>query len=158
MQKVTFDNKKRKKKKNKVFDFIFCLIAVLIIIGSFMFIKMNKAGEQTPIFGYRFFSVLSGSMEPTIKTGSVIIVKESTPDQIHKGDIITFKAPNSNNIVTHRVNKVIRDLEGFKFETKGDANNAADPALIQKENIVGKTVKWIPKVGKVVQSIKSLFN
>jgi len=57
-----------------------------------------------PHFGWRVDAVLSGSMEPTLKVGSVEITKPFDPNNIQVGDIITFRSPrNPQLVVSHRV-------------------------------------------------------
>lgn len=100
------------------------------------------------IFGYKPLVVLTGSMEPTFKTGSVIYYKSVNRDQIKEGDIITFKSGNS--LVSHRVNKI----DNYLYETKGDANNTVDATRIEFSSIVGKDAEIsIPYVGFYVKYI-----
>lgn len=103
-----------------------------------------------PITGnYKVMTVLSGSMEPTIKMGSIVVVK---PQENYKiGDIITFTSYNKKKTpITHR----IYDMEvvgGYPvYITKGDANNAPDPKKITKKDIIGKVIFSIPYVGYAV--------
>ena len=104
------------------------------------------------LFGYKPLVVLSGSMEPTIKTGSLCFInKHAKYEKIKEKDIIAFKMEGT--LVTHRVYSVTD--EGF--ETKGDNNDDKDGSLVTKDNFVGKNIFWIPKVGygvKLVQSTK----
>ncbi len=114
------------------------LVAILLIVSIF------------PIPGnYRVMVVQSGSMEPTIKMGSIVVVK---PQKNYKiGDIITFTSYNKKKApITHR----IYDMEvvgGYPvYITKGDANNAPDTRKITKKDIVGKVIFSIPYVGYAV--------
>lgn len=100
------------------------------------------------IFGYKPLVVLTGSMEPTFKTGSIIYYKHASREQIKEGDIITFKFGDS--VVSHRVHKI----EGNLYETKGDANNTVDAQKTEYNNILGKDLQMcIPYLGFYVKYI-----
>jgi len=96
--------------------------------------------------------VLSGSMEPTIRTGSIVIVK---PDDDYKiGDVVTFQKRIDKDPTTHRIEE-IRIIGGNpQYITKGDANNAVDRGEIQKEDIVGKVLSSIPYLGYITNFIQ----
>ena len=103
------------------------------------------------LIGIKPFVVLSGSMEPKIKTGSVAYVNTHIKaEEIKKDDIIGFKM--QNKLVTHRVTKVNEDQS---FATKGDANESEDTSKVRFENYIGKTVFSIPYLGNIVSYSKS---
>lgn len=114
------------------------LIAVLLVVSAF------------PITGnYKFLVVQSGSMTPTIKTGSVVMVK---PADIYKiGDIITFgEMSKTKTPITHRVIEM-RAVEGkYLYTTKGDANNAPDQNEVNQDKVIGRVLFDIPYVGYAV--------
>lgn len=94
--------------------------------------------------------ILTGSMEPLIMPGDVVLVhKISNEDEIYelsKGDIINFK--RGNIIITHRIKEVLKDEAGnLSFETKGDNNNAIDEEKVQSNDIKGTVIKVVPKLG-----------
>ena len=118
------------------------LVAILLIVSAF------------PIPGnYKVLVVKSGSMEPVIKTGSVVVVKPARDYKI--GDIITFgpysktKAPT-----THRIYEMKVEGGELIFITKGDANNAPDTREIKKADIVGKVLFSVPFLGYAVDFAK----
>jgi signal peptidase len=77
---------------------------------------------------YRTYHVRSGSMEPAIRTGALVVLAEVDAEEIDIGDIITFDRPDgAGGRVTHRVIDVISDGGGRAFLTKGDANDVPDP-------------------------------
>ncbi len=86
--------------------------------------------------GYRPVVVLSGSMEPTYRVGSIVYYKQASFEEIQVGDPVTFRA-GENSLVTHRV---VQKLEvSREFVTQGDANNAEDPAPVAYSQVVGRT-------------------
>jgi len=98
-------------------------------------------------------TVLSGSMEPAIKTGAIVVAKPANGYKI--GDIITF-GPNTKTQppVTHRIND-IKVVGGVPvYITKGDANESPDMREIQKSDILGKVLFSIPFVGYAVDFAK----
>lgn len=98
---------------------------------------------------FRIYCILSGSMEPTISTGSLILVDTDVSLQLHMEDIVTFTKQDS--IITHRIVKQINDQ---KFITKGDANNNDDPTPLYKSQIIGKVILTIPYIGYIVLFIR----
>lgn len=97
------------------------------------------------IIGFTPYVVLSGSMEPTYHVGSLIYVRSVSPESIEAGDPITFVMNDSGTIATHRVTEV--DKENQCFYTKGDANNTADASPVTYDNLIGKAIFTIPKLG-----------
>lgn len=99
------------------------------------------------LFGYDIRAVETGSMEPTIPTGSICYVNTKIdPAQLRKGDIIAFTLPQGMN-VTHRVISINAD---GSFVTKGDANENADAGYIAQEQVLGKTQFHIPHIGALL--------
>ncbi len=99
---------------------------------------------------YSLKMVLSGSMSPAIKTGSIVAVR---PTLSYKtGDVITFKTGKTEReIVTHR----IIDQTEQGFIVKGDANNVADVKPVKEEAILGKVVLTIPYAAYAVNAMRS---
>ena len=103
------------------------------------------------MFGIMPYIVMSGSMEPEIKTGSVAYVNSHIKaDEIKVGDIIGF-ATNEGQ-VTHRVVQINSD---GSFVTKGDNNEENDNQPVQINNMRGKTIFSIPVLGKLAAFVKS---
>ena len=128
----------------KIIKGIINVLTTLIICVGSLFIILY-------IFGIVPYVVLSGSMEPTIGTGSVCFInKNANIEKIKEKDIIAFKL-RDGTLVTHRAIKV--DNSGII--TKGDNNKAADSNVVNKENFVGKNLFWIPKVGYVVKAFQT---
>lgn len=108
--------------------------------------------------GYRSFLVQSGSMEPTIGIGDIIIIQKKS--SYRKNDVITFQG-EENRIVTHRiieekeVNTKSKE-DRIMFVTKGDANRSEDEGFITTKDILGQVVLSIPKLGYLVTFGKSI--
>lgn len=87
--------------------------------------------------------VMSGSMEPAIKTGSLILIN-TTDNDINEGDIIAFHSGKAE--VAHRVVEITS--EGYV--TKGDANETRDFSIVSENMVIGKILFWIPALGYVI--------
>jgi signal peptidase len=123
------------------------LLLILIISGSLFTIV-------SPFFGWRTEVVISGSMEPAIQTGSVVIVSPIVPDTIRKGDIIMYSSLDMTSLTTHRVVNVESEPK-LQFITKGDANNNSDVIPVTPGQIVGIVAFTIPYLGLLAQFIKT---
>ena len=129
------------KKVKKVWNLITTLILVIVVVTAIL-----MAGGQ--VLGMRPFAVLSGSMEPDYPVGSLIYVKPAEFEEIEVGDVITFVINEDLDVCTHRVH-AIADEENLLFQTKGDANDTPDGALVHYNNVVGVAQYCIPYLGYV---------
>lgn len=91
-------------------------------------------------------------MEPTIATGSVVLVNK-TQKQVETGDVITFLS--GQQAVTHRVIAVEATESGPLYTTQGDANNAIDPGQRTPDQIVGKVLFGIPLIGTLILFVQN---
>ena len=129
------------KEIKKLFDLLSGIVYICII-GSLLI-------AAPLVLGYRPVVVLSGSMEPTYKVGSVIYYKEAAFKDIEVGDPITFHGNDSDILVTHRVVEKLEETR--EFGTEGDANGSRDPGYVSYDNVVGKASSFcIPYAGYFV--------
>lgn len=100
------------------------------------------------IFPLQPVSVATGSMEPAIMTGDMVIISKLSNDSIEVGDVIQYK--RSSYTVIHRVIETVEDAGGAQFyRTKGDNNSGADPNLVSQDAVIGKVVLRVPYAGWV---------
>lgn len=134
------------------------VLFILLIGVTILVIPAKITGEQPEIFGYQLKSVLSGSMEPSIQTGSLIAIKSVKGEKIshiQEGDVITFIG-EENNLITHRISDIALTDSGTVYTTKGDNNNATDSAPVLAENVVGLySGLTIPYAGYVINFVQS---
>ncbi|MED3625485.1 signal peptidase I SipW [Neobacillus thermocopriae] len=133
------------------------IIMFLILILFFIAVITSKAsGGEPSIFGYQLKTVLSGSMEPDIKTGSIIVVKPGGDmKRFKKGDIITYKT-GDDVVVTHRVIKVLKDGNEVSYQTKGDNNKTVDMTPVPSNMVVAEyTGLTIPYLGYLADYTKT---
>jgi signal peptidase I len=160
-----------KKKRLSVPKMLGTVVQVILIV-ALVGIGILSFGTRIPLLanaGVSFFAVTSGSMEPTIQTGSLLYAGKYHEDDLKKDDIITYFSydieTNEPSIVTHRIMEVIdektvekfadpetgedkeRTLRKHEFVTQGDANNAPDARTIPVGNVIGLYKFHLPQIG-----------
>lgn len=128
----------------KIWNVISSILVAVVVLLALLLVGARIVGLQV-------FTVLSGSMEPTYHTGSLIYVKKVDPYTIEVGQPITFMLDEST-IATHRVVGIVPDEEDpsvIRFRTKGDANEAEDGSLVHYKNVIGTPIFSIPYLGYV---------
>ena len=108
------------------------ILFLIIILLSVVYSKIIRKDDIVKVFGKSMFIVVTGSMEPAIKAGELIITSDK--NNYEKGDIVTFK-DSEGYIITHRIVNINRD----RFVTKGDNNNIQDEEN-SVTNIKGKVI------------------
>ncbi len=90
--------------------------------------------------------VLSGSMEPAIKTGSIVVIK---PADVYKvDDVITFGKDTKTEVpTTHRIISIKEEKGASVYTTKGDANENADSGEVRESEVIGKVLLSVPYIG-----------
>ncbi|MFA1821320.1 signal peptidase I SipW [Virgibacillus oceani] len=132
-------------------SFVSGVLIVLLIGVATVFVYTKLSGGEPEVLGYQLKTVLSGSMEPEIQTGSIIAV-ETVEDGsgFAEGDVITFMEAE-DKLITHRVVEVNETSDGVIYTTKGDNNNAADSSPVLAENVVaGYSGFTLPYVGYII--------
>lgn len=99
------------------------------------------------------FNIVSESMEPTFYKDDLAVVKKCGLQELKKGEIITFK--QEDRIISHRILQVTKENGKVKFITKGDNNDVQDKEPVEVQNVYGKVVFTIPKLGKIVHYIQN---
>lgn len=141
--------RKKMKTVRTIWNVVTSLIVVIVVIAAILLVGVRVVGLQV-------FTVLSGSMEPTYHTGSLIYVKTIDYKQIKAQDPITFMM-DEDTVATHRVVEVIVDEDDgeVRYRTKGDANQNEDAKLVHYKNVIGKPVFSIPYLGYVANYIQN---
>lgn len=141
-------DKKFKFSFKDVFRWLVLIVCGLILgINIYLANANSLVGNQLPMpFGYGAAVVMSGSMEPELSKGDLIIVKEE--NSFVKNQIVVFQ--DENHLVVHR----IIDVDKETITTKGDANNVADKP-IDISAIKGTVLFWVPYVGNIVSLLKT---
>ncbi|HHX10488.1 MAG TPA: signal peptidase I [Firmicutes bacterium] len=139
------------------------LLTAVALLLVFFLLQSKVAGTEPAIAGHKIYIVMSGSMEPALKVGSIVVVKPLDPEEIRPGDIITFRSEHNSSVTTHRVNRVGADENGLLFYTIGDANEVEDPSPVEPRHLIGNVVLTVPYVGylfayaRTPQGARTLF-
>lgn len=125
-----------------------------VIVAAAVLLAVLLVGAR--LVGLRTFTVLSGSMEPTYHTGSLIYVKKVDAANLSEGTVITFML-DEDTVATHRIVGIVPDEDEpgvVRYRTKGDANEVEDGSLVHYKNVIGTPVFSIPKLGYVANYIQ----
>lgn len=141
------------KKKTSPGAVILNVIGTLIIILAIALCLLLVVPRAFGISGY---TVLSGSMEPTIHVGSIVYAKAvDNPETLKESDIVVFYEGLGTVPVVHRI--VENRLSEREIITKGDANAAEDLQPTPYKNIIGKDVLHIPFLGMILTPLNTLY-
>ncbi|HET7689126.1 MAG TPA: signal peptidase I [Nocardioidaceae bacterium] len=119
------------------------VVGVLLTTTAFM--------VASYLLGWRLLVVESGSMAPTYPVGSLAVVTSTDAGALVAGRSIVFESQNGSGAwVSHRVVRRVETAEGLFFETRGDANPAADPLLVPARDVRGTVEYAVPRAGHVL--------
>lgn len=148
----------RKTQKSKVKKLNGLKIIYYLTFGLFFVFALTALMSKYSVFGIKIFTVQSGSMEPGLKMGSLILTRADPP--YATGDIITFYSQHSqqnvSNTITHRIIAKNDDNVMKQYQTKGDANNSADSIYIFQSKVLGKVIYSIPYLGYPIGFARTL--
>ncbi|MBE0512628.1 signal peptidase I [Candidatus Bathyarchaeota archaeon] len=113
-------------------------VTIVVAIFLLFYRPVSLAGDT------HYEPVFTGSMEPAIPVGSIVVIKPVDPETLRVGDVICFKLSQPTSI-THRIINITN--EGFI--TKGDVNEDPDTWTVKKENVIGKVTSTIPYIGYI---------
>ncbi len=124
------------------------------IIGAALGIALAVTAPLA--FGFRSLTVLSGSMEPLLRTGDVVVVATIPPSRARVGDVVTFPDPeNGDRLITHRVRYARATVEDVRFVTRGDANTGEERWSVPRDGTIGRVTYRVPKLGYVLHAVRS---
>ena len=139
--------------------FLICIVIVAIVIATLsgiIIVKKSLNPDKIPdIMGIKPFIVLTGSMEPIIKVGDLVIVEEIDENELKIDDIIAFRYTKEDVVLIHRI-VGIEEYEGKTlFTTKGDNNQTEDKLNIEDKNIEGIYSFRLSKIGAIAMFIRT---
>lgn len=126
------------------------VLIFIVLIG--ILVNVNSAPKGKGFFGYKGYTVLSNSMQPTFSAGDYVLDKMVDYENIKNGDVISYY-PDNHTIVTHRV----KDVTPKGFIMQGDANNAQDDFTVTKDHYIGKMILVIPMLGRLPEFLMHPF-
>ena len=129
-------------------------LAIFGVLGFCAAIALALAVPRA--MGYQMFAVLSGSMEPTLHVGDVVVESRLAPLDARVGDVVTFRSPaNQAKLITHRVLSLRASRGQVAFVTRGDANTGTERWTVPEDGVLGRVVYRVPKVGYVTNRMGS---
>ena len=135
--------------KKTAWYLVFTIVVLLMVVAVFIYLA--------PHLGWQVNAVLSGSMEPELEVGSLVVTRPVEPESIVVGDIIVFRPVSvGENMITHRVIGIGRSSSLY-FETKGDASDMPDPFTVPAQNLIGKISFHVPYWGYFTEFLKTPF-
>ena len=124
-----------------------------------MLYNIHSGEDKPPLFDA--YVIVSPSMVPTINVEDAIVIKRMDPEDLKQGDIISYLGTDSyysGKVITHRIIGIEKSSDGdLLFRTKGDNNNVADGVLVNEDNVYGKVLLRIPKLGYIRRFLSTYF-
>ena len=147
-------------KRNWILTLVNSIAIVLIAASLFVLLAvvLTPSGQVPQVMGYSMLRVLTGSMEPEIPEQSMLLVRQTDPETLEVGDIISFFSPDptlNGSLNTHRIARIESDGSSLRFVTKGDANVLEDQQTVDARQVVGKVVFVSPLLGKLVSLVSN---
>lgn len=149
-------NKNKSSRWLNIIGLILCLVLLpVLVVNVTMITKSFLHPDKVPGFkGYKPFIVLSGSMQPVIQEGDLIITREQDAQSLKEGDIIAYRF-GENAVITHRI-QAMEESEGqLLFTTKGDFNNVEDRDKVSAERVEGKYIMRVPGLGSFAMFLQT---
>ena len=142
-------------KFGKILSTIICIIILFFIVFNITLIVESYINpDELPSFlGIKSFVIVSESMEPTIITNDVIFIVDTSKENLEVGNIISFRTGDYIN--THRIVRIEEQNGEDVYITKGDNNSNEDRTPVKFQDIEGKYLFRLPKIGKITEMLKS---
>ena len=133
------------------------IIGLLVFLAAFlMYYVISSKFYEARGMKYEpkmsLYTIISTSMEPSLKVYDVVVDVKVKADKIKEGDVITFISTSSLSegmTITHRVINIVETENGRKFRVQGDNNSTPDTSLVDESNILGKVIFKLPQVGRI---------
>lgn len=145
----------------KIFFTLINVLSVLVIAAAVVVlcsVVLTRQGEAPSIAGYTVFRITTGSMAPAYKTDELLLVKQTNPEEIKEGDVISFYSTDpalDGAVNTHRVMEIEKDGDHWFYTTKGDANNVVDAYTVDSEYLIGKVIGSSLMLGKLARLVSN---
>lgn len=139
----------REDERDGVLRWVGRVLAWVVILGCLLMLAaavlVPRIGGATP------YTILTGSMTPTLPPGTLIVVRPAAVEDVREGDVITYQLRSGEpEVVTHRVIAVQHNLKGeTTFVTQGDANSVADVEPVRPEQVRGELWYSVPELGRL---------
>lgn len=149
--------------ENKAFKIIYGIIKTFIVsflVIYLLFVIIQRVTNNSSIFGYRMFTVATGSMEPVYNVNDVILVKDTDPSTLKVGDDIAYLGNRDavkGLVVTHRIIRIeTLDDNKVHYTLKGVNNKYEDPSITE-DQILGKVLGKVYMVNFINHVVKNIY-
>lgn len=149
--------------ENKTFQIIYTIIKIFVVAMLsiyLLFVIVQRFTNNSSILGYRVFTIATGSMEPVYNINDVILVKDTDPSTLKKGDDIAYLGNRDavkGLIVTHRIIRIETFSDGKVHYTLKGVNNKYEDPSITADQILGKVVGKLPVVNFINHVVKNIY-
>lgn len=149
--------------ENKTFQIIYTIIKIFVVAMLsiyLLFVIVQRFTNNSCILGYRVFTIATGSMEPVYNINDVILVKDTDPSTLKKGDDIAYLGNRDavkGLIVTHRIIRIETFSDGKVHYTLKGVNNKYEDPSITEDQILGKVVGKLPVVNFINHVVKNIY-
>lgn len=149
--------------ENKTFQIIYTIIKIFVVAMLsiyLLFVIVQRFTNNSSILGYRVFTIATGSMEPVYNINDVILVKDTDPSTLKKGDDIAYLGNRDavkGLIVTHRIIRIETFSDGKVHYTLKGVNNKYEDPSITEDQILGKVVEKLPVVNFINHVVKNIY-
>lgn len=149
--------------ENKTFQIIYTIIKIFVVAMLsiyLLFVIVQRFTNNSSILGYRVFTIATGSMEPVYNINDVILVKDTDPSTLKKGDDIAYLGNRDavkGLIVTHRIIRIETFSDGKVHYTLKGVNNKYEDPSITEDQILGKVVGKLPVVNFINHVVKNIY-
>lgn len=140
-------------KVKKIFNILGTILLIVLVAVVILMFNARISGEAPNVFGYQIFRVSSGSMEPELMIGDVILVKDAKPEDVKAGDIVTYKGEEGDlddKFITHKMLEDPVYTDGhYIFKSQGVAEGTLPDPDWYEDQLVGVYVCKIPFIDSV---------
>ncbi|MGO4258587.1 signal peptidase I [Marmoricola sp. RAF53] len=116
--------------------------AIALLATGLVLVVLTLGVVVPRLAGADSYTILTGSMRPTMPPGTLVVVRHTPPEQVRVGDVLTYQLRSGDpTVATHRVVGIGRTVAGdLRFTLQGDANHSPDPVTVRPEQIRG--TRW----------------
>ena len=152
--KYDIESIEKRKKKEKIFRNILKIVLIILLYNIILLgISTIDNNEGSGFCGFKSYIITTSSMEPDIKTGDVVICQKTDAKDLKEGDVITFN--KNGEVITHRIIKIETNDEINYYITKGENNTLEDNEIVEENQIKGKMIIKIPKMGIFIKALSN---
>lgn len=127
------------------------MTVLVVVVAGLLFVDVGPR-----FLPYQALVVRSGSMTPTIPTGSLALYHKVEASQLKVGDVIVFREPDTTStMITHRIYEIRTDAQGKYFVTKGDANRVPDDWRVPAVGTGWEEFWHVPVVGYILWGLET---